>query len=246
MKAGFQCLGYDRERLWRHTFSGQRAPGNSAVGPSLSRTPPPNELGLGAFQQDFCISYVLSNFIWRAFGAGWLDLAAQGRLGGLALQATTALSRVTFGRESHLAQLEKKGHALHGVCLRALAGELSKDPVTLAARAPGLMASSLVLLVHANANTDRVETVSHIKGLSGLLHLVGPKGCQRQPLLSMFEAFRGPVVSIHRPLPPPPVLEPRPRFSHKPHPALRTLINNHWTSADRRFSPHAPTALPRA
>ena len=194
MKARVQCLGYGRETLWRHTVYSPQATGSA--GWAQNRIPAPNELSLGAFQHDFCVSYVLSNFVWRAFGAGWLDLAAQGRMGGLALQATTAFSRVTFGRENRLTQIELKGHALHGVCLRAMAGELSKDAVTLAARAPELMASALVLLIHANANTDRVEIVSHLKGLTGLLYLVGPRACQRQPLLSMFEAFRGPVVRL--------------------------------------------------
>jgi hypothetical protein len=156
--------------------------------------PAPNELDLSAFKDDMCISYVFANFIWRAFGTGWLDLAARGSMGTLAFQATAAFSQMTFGRENGVAQLEAQGHDLHGKCLRTLRVELGTDAGGLTAKAPSLIASVLVLLLHASANADRVEVVSHLKGLAGLLYLVGPKACQQRPLLTLFEAVRSPIV----------------------------------------------------
>ncbi len=196
VKAGFQCLGYARETIWHHTMYSSLAKTNPEDRQGMDS--PPNELSLVAFQGDFCKAYLFSNFVWRTYGIGWLDQAARGNLGGLALDASTALAEVTFGRENHQAGIEIKGRATYGICLRTLAGEMGKGGSSLARRGQELLVPILVLLMHASANTDRAGAVFHLKAIAGLLYMCGPESFQRQPLLNAFEACRATLVSLSR------------------------------------------------
>lgn len=88
---------------------------------------PPEELSLVAFESDVCTTYLFSNFVWKSYGSLWLDQAAQGKLGALSLDAVKALAQLSFGLSNRVKDLQLKGVAQYGRCLRILAEELGKD-----------------------------------------------------------------------------------------------------------------------
>jgi hypothetical protein len=107
---------------------------------------PPPEMSLIAFQGDFCFAFMFSNFVWRSYGAPWLDQAAAGKLGSLSLDATKALSQANFGRSNHKLDIELKGVVQYGKCLRTLSGALGSGAVQ---GGQDLLVPILVLLMHA-------------------------------------------------------------------------------------------------
>lgn len=122
---------------------------HDAIVLAADRVPsPPPELSLIAFQGDFCFSFMFSNFVWRSYGALWLDQAAQGRLGGLSLDATKALAQANFGRLNHKSDIELEGVVQYGQCLKTLADDLGRC-MTLVQGAEDLLVPILVLLMHA-------------------------------------------------------------------------------------------------
>ena len=157
-KAGFECLGYERLRLWRHTSTAPfpaTAPQEDAedyrnefVSTTNRVQSPPPELSLIAFQGDFCFAFMFSNSVWRSYGALWLDQAAQGKLGGLSLEATKALAQANFGRSNHKPDIELQGVVQYGKCLKSLATELGKG-MALAQNGKDLLVPILVLMMHA-------------------------------------------------------------------------------------------------
>ncbi|KAF5688792.1 transcriptional regulatory moc3 [Fusarium circinatum] len=169
---------------------------------------PPPEMSLIAFQGDFCFAFLFSNFVWRSYGAPWLDQAAAGKLGSLSLDATKALSRANFGRSNHKSDIELKGIVQYGKCLSTLAGALGSNTTQ---RRQELLIPILVLLMHSvsaeaqasrecNADfaqasySDQTGAVSHLRGLARLLHLCGPEAFQEQPFLNAFEATRATLL----------------------------------------------------
>ncbi|KPM44513.1 hypothetical protein AK830_g2026 [Neonectria ditissima] len=203
-KAGFECLGYERARLWHHTSTapfpvvsppvwelGHRS---SEVIPASNRVQsPPPELSLVAFQGDFCFSFMFSNFVWRSYGALWLDQAAQGKLGDLALDATKALAQGNLGRLNHKADIELAGVVQYGKCLGTLAADLGKR-MSMAQGAQELLVPILVLMMHAASHADRTGAMLHLKGIARLLHNCGPEAFQQQPHLNAFEAARATLL----------------------------------------------------
>ena len=112
-------------------------------------SPVPKQLSLVAFEGDFCFAYTFSNFVWRGYGSQWLDQAAEGRLGDLALDSVKALSYSTFGKSNRLVDVELKGSVHYGRCLRTLAKEL-RDGTVVSDRGKGdLLVPILVLMMHA-------------------------------------------------------------------------------------------------
>ncbi|KAJ4198727.1 hypothetical protein NW767_008718 [Fusarium falciforme] len=100
-------------------------------------------MSLIAFQGDFCFSFMFSNFVWRSYGASWLDQAAAGKLGRLSLDATKALSQANFGKSNHQSGIELKGVIQYGKCLESLAQELGSSC------GRDLLVPILVLMMHA-------------------------------------------------------------------------------------------------
>ncbi|KAI5456629.1 hypothetical protein BGZ63DRAFT_417610 [Mariannaea sp. PMI_226] len=202
-KAGFECLGYERARMWHHTSTApfpaadqeaEKQKQDSALAAKHHRvSSPPPELSLIAFQGDFCFSFMFSNFIWRSYGALWLNQAAEGKLGNLALNATKALSHANFGRSNHKSDIELEGSIQYGKCLKRLATELGRGP-ELVKDGNQLLVPILLLIMHAASNSDRTGAIFHLKGLSRLLYICGPEAFQRQPLLNAFEAARATVL----------------------------------------------------
>ncbi|KAK7430697.1 hypothetical protein QQZ08_002741 [Neonectria magnoliae] len=160
-KAGYECLGYERVRLWHHTSAAPFPIVSPPVWDLAHRRnaasnrvqSPPPELSLVAFQGDFCFSFMFSNFVWRSYGALWLDQAAQGKLGGLALDATKALAQANFGRLNHKADIELEGMVQYGKCLGTLAADLGKC-MSMVQRAQELLVPILVLMMHAVGSTS--------------------------------------------------------------------------------------------
>jgi hypothetical protein len=109
-------------------------------------------MSLIAFQGDFCFAFMFSNFVWRSYGAPWLDQAAAGKLGSLSLDATKALSEANFGRSNHKPDIELKGVVQYGKCLKTLAGALGSGAVQ---EGQHLLVPILVLLMHAVGTGSR-------------------------------------------------------------------------------------------
>lgn len=152
---------------------------------------------------------MFSNFVWRSYGAPWLDQAAQGKLGDLALDATKALAQANFGRMNHKADIELEGVVQYGKCLGTLAADLGKC-MSMVQRVQELLVPILVLLMHAvslrhavcerrangekASHADRTGAMFHLKGIARLLYICGPEAFQQQPYLNAFEAARATLV----------------------------------------------------
>ena len=106
-------------------------------------------MSLAAFQGDFCFSYMFSNYVWRGYGNTWLEQAAMGRLGQLALASSTALAKCTFGHAKTLDNVTWQGAVEYGKCLHMLARELGDKKGLGAKGAHKLLVPILVLLMHA-------------------------------------------------------------------------------------------------
>ncbi|KAH7121625.1 hypothetical protein EDB81DRAFT_230961 [Dactylonectria macrodidyma] len=197
-KGGFECLGYQRAQLWHHTstapFPEMTLPRpNEASQPfmPISRiSSPPPELSLVAFQGDFCFSFMFSNFVWRSYGALWLDQAAQGKLGDLAFDTTKALAQANFGRLNHKSNIELEGVIKYGNCLKTLAADLGRCMEC----SQDLLVPILVLMMQAASQADRIGAMFHLKGIARLLHISGPEAFQQQPYLNAFEAARATLL----------------------------------------------------
>ncbi|RYP66616.1 hypothetical protein DL770_008775 [Monosporascus sp. CRB-9-2] len=103
---------------------------------------------------------MFDNFIWRSYGAGWLDRAAQGELDILSLDAVKAFSQFSFGQSNRIRDIQVQGVTQYGRCLRLLRDKLEKGAATadggqllvppilvLLMVAPGLAANYLQLIV---------------------------------------------------------------------------------------------------
>ncbi|KAI1640989.1 hypothetical protein F4809DRAFT_293972 [Biscogniauxia mediterranea] len=195
-KGGFECLGYERPTQWRHTST---APLPTPDPPSseakqrlalvLMGVSPTRQIDLTAFRGDMCVAYMSQNFVWKSYGTLWLDQAAAGKLGDLSLQATNALSQLSFGLYSNMQDVELMGASLYGKCLRALAEELGKAP-SIGCKGHELIIPILVLMMLASIQKDKIAAVFHLKAVAKVLLLCGPEEFQQQPLRNAFEAAR--------------------------------------------------------
>ncbi|RFU27315.1 hypothetical protein B7463_g9035, partial [Scytalidium lignicola] len=222
IKAGFECLGYSRETQWFHTIVApfpQRQPSSTETATSSTvltndrrmqqqqsgrriipavipaRLEIPQQMSLVAFQSDFCFAYIFSNFVWRGYGSLWLERAAEGKLGPVALDAAKALAQSTFGRSKKVADVEIQGGIHYSKSLQALAKELGNtQALLLEGEACKLVVPILVLMMHASTLTDRMAATFHLQGVTKIINLCGPEAFQRQPLLNALEAARATLV----------------------------------------------------
>jgi len=114
-------------------------------------------VSLDGFQGDFSFAHTFSNFVWRGYGSQWLEQAAQGKLGTLALDSIKALSWSTFGKSAKLADMQYKGSVQYGKCLRMLAQEMevgSEKAVAKKGLDGSLVVPILLLLMHAVSKWD--------------------------------------------------------------------------------------------
>ncbi|OTB10844.1 hypothetical protein K445DRAFT_27180 [Daldinia sp. EC12] len=200
IKAGFECLGYQRATQWRHT---SLAPVTASrlhvpefvdiVQPVPVSFVPPPELSLDAFERDMCTAHMFGNFVWRSYGTLWLNHACEGKLGNLSLDAATALSQLSFGLNNRVQELQLKGAAQYGRCLRILAEELRRDKAT-AYDNRRLVVPILVLMMVSAIQTDRTGAVFHLNAIEKVLMLCGPRAFQQQPLRNAFEAARATLL----------------------------------------------------
>lgn len=136
------------------------------------------ELSLVAFEKDVCTAHMFSNFVWRSYGCLWLDQAAEGKLGDLSFDAVRALAQLNFGLSNRAQDLQLKGVAQYGRCLRVLAEELGKDG-TAAQGSQRLVVPILVLMM---------VSVSHLAPLAipSNLDLIVPRRYKQIELLLCF------------------------------------------------------------
>ncbi|KAI0901671.1 hypothetical protein F4806DRAFT_8674 [Annulohypoxylon nitens] len=205
IKAGFECMGYERATQWRHTSVTSR-PASRSQGSectelthnSLVNLGPAPELSLVAFEGDMCTAQMFRNFVWKSYGSLWLDQAAEGRLGHLSLDAVKALARLNFGLSNRVNDFQLQGAAQYGKCLRVLAEELGRDrPGVYDNR--GLVVPILVLMMVSAIQADRTAAIYHLRAIGKVLMMCGPRAFQRQPLRNAFEAARATllVASLH-------------------------------------------------
>lgn len=91
---------------------------------------------------------MFDNFIWRTYGAGWLDQAAKGDLGDLSLGAVKALSQFSFGQSNRTPDIENKGVAKYVECIQVLSNQLNSG-VPLANGGRFLVSPILILTMVA-------------------------------------------------------------------------------------------------
>ncbi|KAI1370693.1 hypothetical protein F4677DRAFT_465005 [Hypoxylon crocopeplum] len=204
IKSGLECLGYIRSTQWRHFSTApftERPRGDSRwtskvvpriLSGQLSEQVP-RGLDLAAFQDNFCFSFIFSNFVWRGYGALWLAHAAEGKLGPLALSSARALAQSYFGRAKSVLGVEIQGAVQYGKCLQGLRQELGGGQL-LKDSSCELVVPILLLMMHACTLTDRAAALFHLKGVSRIIDLCGPTVFQRQPLLNALEAARATMV----------------------------------------------------
>lgn len=138
-KGGFHCLGYERHQTWHHTssapFQEEDANGRGRTGGALvaevsranTGASPPPELSFVAFQNDFCFAALFDNFVHRAFGGTWMEMAAKSGVG-LTGESVKALAQAHLGRVHHMPEIFIEGVALYGRCLNNMASEIARSP----------------------------------------------------------------------------------------------------------------------
>ena len=146
-KSGYACGGYKTSTKFINTLvvpfeectshqpsSSIEYAGNVSITviPRMRTAPLPTELSLVAFQSDICISFLMQNFLWRAYGDGWFEPAAKKQLDPLSSQAVRALSNIFFGMSHHQERSQLLACLQYGNVLGGLNGGLA-DP-----RRPGL------------------------------------------------------------------------------------------------------------
>ncbi|KAL7626454.1 hypothetical protein AAE478_003226 [Parahypoxylon ruwenzoriense] len=136
---------------------------------------------------------MFNNFIWKTYGALWLDHAAEGKLGDLSLDAAKALAQLSFGLDSGVRDVQLKGVAQYGKCLRALAEGLGEH-CAAARSSQSFVVPILVLMMVSAIQEDRAAAIFHLKAIGKVLVLCGPEAFQRQPLRNAFEAARATLV----------------------------------------------------
>ncbi|KAI1375817.1 hypothetical protein F4677DRAFT_101693 [Hypoxylon crocopeplum] len=200
IKAGFECLGYERATQWRHTSMAslptsqwQTSEYMEPIQPVSMTFTPTRELSLVAFETDICTAHMFRNFVWKSYGTPWLDQAAGGKLGNLSLDAVTALAQLNFGLSNRTRDLQLRGSAQYGKCLRVLAGELGKDGAAVH-DSRWLVVPILVLMMVSAIQADRTAAVFHLKAIGKVLVLCGPEAFQHQPLRNAFEAARATLL----------------------------------------------------
>ncbi|KAF2869977.1 hypothetical protein BDV95DRAFT_620481 [Massariosphaeria phaeospora] len=205
-KSGYACGGYKTDLQFVNTSTAPlpKEPDQSSskttyinntpvrVVPRIRTATVPTGLSLIAFQSDVCLSYMLQNFVWRTYGTGWLEPAAQKSLDSLSSQAVTALSSSFFGVSHHQEDIQLTGSMQYGNVLGRLRPALA-DP-----RKPGfesLIIPILILLMHASYEEDQSAAIAHVKGLMMVLHMAGPRSFQREPVRSAFESARATLTT---------------------------------------------------
>jgi hypothetical protein len=69
----------------------------------------------------------MQNFLWRAHGDGWFELAAKEQLDSLSSRAIKALSNIVYGMSHHQEETRLLAYLQHGKVLRGLNSGLA-DP----------------------------------------------------------------------------------------------------------------------
>ncbi|ORY15598.1 hypothetical protein BCR34DRAFT_477610 [Clohesyomyces aquaticus] len=205
-KSGYECAGYNTGIHFINTSTApfqdnqpnktiqyaDKVPVNIAprIRPVVTIVPP--ELSLVAFQSDVCMSHLFSNFVWRTYGYGWLDLGAEGKLDVMTHQSVKALSSSFFGVLYRQEEIQLKGSMQYGKVLTMLRPRLS-DPRKSGVE--NLIVPIMVLLMHASYEEDKSASIAHVKGLLMLLQVCGPAKFQNLPLRSAFESARATLVT---------------------------------------------------
>jgi hypothetical protein len=152
----------------------------------------PESLSLVAFKPTFCYAYLFNNFVWRAFGHGWLELAVGGKITPLAQKASSALSCSNFGNSHHQVDVKLEGITDYGQVVGSLIPLLSNPT---ASRSEELIVPIILLVIHDSSFKNFAGTASHMRGLMRLLMVCGPQRFREQPLRSAFETCRAMIIT---------------------------------------------------
>lgn len=159
-KSGYACGGYKPTLQFINASTAPlasqklKAPqavayvGNTpiTVVPRMRNAALPTELSLIAFQPEVCLSFLMHNFVWRTYGHGWLEHAAQERLDLVSTQAVRGLSNIFFGISNRQESIQIQACLQYGEALKGLRGgleDLKRDGVE------NFLIPILLLLMHA-------------------------------------------------------------------------------------------------
>ncbi|KAK7751802.1 hypothetical protein SLS62_006288 [Diatrype stigma] len=142
---------------------------------------------------DMYVARMFDNFVWRSYGAGWLDRAAGGHLGDLSLDAVKALSQFSFGQSNQTPEIQTRGDARYGKCIVSLRVEI-QGSTGAAASGSKILCPILILTMIACIQKDRAAAFSHLGAVDRLLRTSGPELFQQQSLRSAFEAARSTLL----------------------------------------------------
>lgn len=160
-KSGYACAGYSTGLQFINTStapfnqptSNQSSAPIQLVGNTPVRVVPrirtaelPMELSLAAFQSEVCTAFMLHNFVWKTYGNGWLEPAAQELLDQLSTQAVRALSGIFFGIFHHKEDIQLQACLHYGKVLAQLRMRLAEPSGEGVER---MIIPVLVLLMHA-------------------------------------------------------------------------------------------------
>jgi hypothetical protein len=156
----------------------------------IRRVPIPVTLSPVAFRPEIFVAFMRKNFVWRTFGAGWFDQAAEGRLGDLAQDAVMALCQANFSRAEQETKLTDESYELYTNCIGRLRTAIQGHTTAVTQ----LVVPSLLLMSYASSEAYSLDSRSHLSGIANLLPLCGPEMFRHQPLRNAFEACRATLV----------------------------------------------------
>ncbi|KAF2718316.1 hypothetical protein K431DRAFT_348796 [Polychaeton citri CBS 116435] len=200
LKAGYKCAGYAKELVIRQSvFASQERCSNSARNShkvtqnEQEAREIPSSLSLVAFKESIQHAYLFDNFVWSSYGFPWLQMSAEGKFGPLPKLACAGFAQSTFGRHHWQRDLELDGSVQNSRAVIALRGALSQSTNPAFA---SLLVPVLILLLHSSSTSNRMESQSHLIGLSTVLQHCGPEAFQ-QPLLQMaFSSCRATLTTV--------------------------------------------------
>ena len=123
-----------------------------AVDVDANDAPFPPFVNLTAFKDNMQYSLLFDSLIWIQYGSCWLQRAALGKFGVLALEAAQALSLNIFGQHNNLPNAEIEAAQYYSSALRKLSAELE----TIYEDHTGkeyLLMPILILIVHSVSRT---------------------------------------------------------------------------------------------
>ncbi|KAL9066076.1 MAG: hypothetical protein Q9161_007801 [Pseudevernia consocians] len=162
---------------------------------SVKDLPLPIELGLEAFQQPICVTFLVQNFL------GHLDTGRKSLLpawdmntvSGAATDSVHALALAFFGKAHHQQKIVEQGADWYGKALRKLRCNLDDGNAMWSSSV--LLSAILLARYEIVASTGSAHWIKHAGGVEKLFELRGPYRHQSVHDRHIFEAAR-PIIVI--------------------------------------------------